>query len=75
MRCKTARQVLEEFDRQGISISEWSRLNGFNRQTVVYVLREGAARRGEAHNVAVALGMKHGEIRRVERGAAERRAA
>lgn len=60
---KTAEQVREEFRRAGITVSEWARTNHFHRNTVVDVLR---GRRfglyGEAHRVAVALGLKAGEV-------------
>ena len=47
----------------GISLAEWSRTHGFNRMTVVNVLHgRCAGHYGEAHRVAVALGLKDGEI-------------
>ena len=52
-------QVKSRFAAEGISIAEWSRLNGFNCLTVYRVLA-GTVKgtRGEAHRIAVALGLK-----------------
>jgi len=60
---KTPAQVRDEFRAAGISVSEWARAHGFNRMTVVDVLR-GARKgnRGEAHKVALALGLKIGRL-------------
>lgn len=60
---KTPKQVRAEFTRAGISLAEWARVNGFERMTVVDLLR-GTSKglRGEAHRAAVALGLKHGEV-------------
>lgn len=48
-----------QFEAEGISIAEWSRVHGFNCLTVYRVLAgkvKGA--RGESHRIAVALGLK-----------------
>lgn len=60
---KTIKQVRAEFAAAGISLSEWARVHGFHRMTVVDVLR-GTRKglRGEAHRCAVALGLKHGHV-------------
>lgn len=61
--------VKTEFARTGTSISAWARENGVQARTVFYVLNSGGkAYRGEAHRVAVLLGIKEGEI--VHRAAA-----
>lgn len=51
--------VKARFAAEGVSIAEWSRAQGFN-QTTVYRLLAGKIRgiRGEAHKIAVALGLK-----------------
>ena len=56
---KTPDQVHAELIANGINISEWARDHGFNRYTVVDLLRgKRIGRRGEAHRAAVALGIK-----------------
>lgn len=60
---KTRDQVREEFDRQGLSISEWARKHRVSRSTTYQVLRgDKKGRRGESHKVAVLLGLKAGVI-------------
>lgn len=55
-RLELARQAFRD---EGISVAEWARAHGFNRMTVVDVLRGSrVGHRGEAHKVAVALGLK-----------------
>lgn len=62
-RQKTPEQVRAEFREAGISLSEWAAAHGFNRMTVVDVLRgRRAGHRGEGHRVAVALGLKTGKV-------------
>lgn len=47
------------FDRHGVSIGAWADARGFSRTTVYAVLAgRSPALRGEAHQVAVALGLK-----------------
>ncbi len=65
---KSPKQVLEEWNRSGMSISEWARANSFDRGLVVYVLNGGAARRGQAHDIAVKLGIKEGVPRSTGKG-------
>lgn len=60
---KTAEQVQREFREAGISVAEWARANSFDRMTVVDVLRgHRIGKYGEAHRVAVALGLKDGRV-------------
>ena len=57
---KTQHQVTLEFRTSGRSIAEWARLNGFNVNIVYQVLRgERKAIRGQAHDIAVRLGIKN----------------
>lgn len=56
-------RVRAEMDSAGISVAEWARANGFERATVVDVLLgRRAGHHGEAHRVAVALGLKKGRV-------------
>ena len=61
---RTPQQVRkEEFEWKGLSIARWSLDNGFNPNTVSDLLngrKKGI--RGEAHKIAVKLGLKAGEI-------------
>lgn len=52
-------QVRDNFILQGVSVAEWSRLNGFSLQ-LVYKILNGKSKglRGEGHKIAVALGLK-----------------
>lgn len=60
---KTIEEVRNEFVRSGVSVTEWARANHFHRMTVVDVLRgRRQGLRGEAHKVAVALGIKQGDV-------------
>lgn len=60
----TPEQARAELDRQGMSIAEFCRKNGLNKNLVSDLLngrRKG--RRGEAHRAAVLLGIKDGVIK------------
>ena len=58
---KTREQVRQEFDRQGMTVARWARENNC-RQTACYEVLYGKhkGKRGEAHRVAVLLGIKDG---------------
>lgn len=59
MKPKTPAQARAWFRANGISITDWCRDHGFNRYTVVDLLRgKRLGHRGEAHRAAVALGLK-----------------
>lgn len=60
---KTLQQAKEEFRFRGQSVSDWARDNGFNPDMVRRVLR-GLYKcyRGDAHKIAVKLGVKEGII-------------
>jgi gp16 family phage-associated protein len=52
-------QVRQRFRAEGVSITEWAKEHGFNRDSVYSVLRgHTAGDRGQAHRIAVALGLK-----------------
>ena len=60
---KTGEQARAEFDRKGISIAQWARDHKVGRSLVYEVLAgRKKCRRGDAHKIAVLLGMKDGEI-------------
>jgi len=67
---KTRAQVREEFARRGQAISGWAKANRYSSALVLAILADNEAApryqclRGDAHNIAVALGLKEGEISR-----------
>lgn len=64
---KTTEEVRRDFERAGISIGSWAKQNGFSRQDVYAVLHgKNKAKYGKAHAIAVALGLKDGEVVSVE---------
>ncbi|EJM83602.1 DNA-binding protein [Pseudomonas sp. GM67] len=59
----TPEQARADLDRRGISIAEFSRKNGLNKNLVSDLLNGRIkGRRGEAHRAAVLLGIKDGVI-------------
>lgn len=51
--------VKARFEAEGISIASWAKANGFSTKTVYRVLDgDLKCKHGEAHRVAVALGLK-----------------
>lgn len=59
----TPEQAREDLDRRGISIAEFSRKHGLNKNLVSDLLNGRIkGRRGEAHRAAVLLGIKDGVI-------------
>lgn len=60
---RTPEEARAEFQRKGISIASWATANGFNTNMVFEVLggrKKGL--RGQAHKIAVKLGLKEGEV-------------
>jgi gp16 family phage-associated protein len=59
LQLRTPQEVLGEFRARGETVTAWARQHGFQRQSVYGVLT-GRIKgfRGEAHRVAVALGIK-----------------
>jgi gp16 family phage-associated protein len=56
-------EVQAAFEAAGVTVSGWARAHGFKRMAVVDVLRgKRVGRSGEAHRVAVALGLKAGTV-------------
>lgn len=56
---RSPKEVRNWFESHGVSVSEWAKARGFAIE-VVYSVLSGRARgqRGQAHQVAVALGIK-----------------
>lgn len=55
-------QVKERFARKGIAWKDWAKENDFSYGAVIRVINGvNKGRRGEAHRVAVALGLKNPE--------------
>lgn len=63
MTLKTREEVKADFAKNGISIGSWAVANGFAR-THVYQVLSGCnkAQYGQAHIIAVALGLKEGLV-------------
>lgn len=67
---KTRAQVRKEFAEKGWSISGWAKSHRYSPNLVIAILSDNEANprlkclRGDAHNVAVQLGLKEGEISR-----------
>ncbi|CAK7016588.1 hypothetical protein CUZ56_02673 [Saezia sanguinis] len=60
---RTVREVLAEFNRRGITITEWASHHQFSRVLVYAVLRgDRKCLRGQSHRIAVALGIKDSEL-------------
>jgi len=57
----TREEILAAFDAAGLSVTDWAKAHNFRRQDV-YALLSGrtTGRRGEAHRIAIALGLKPG---------------
>lgn len=55
----TLEQVKEDFEKEGKTFSAWATEKGFNYRTVIAVINgTNKGKYGEAHRVAVALGLK-----------------
>lgn len=70
---KNRAQVREEFARKGLTISSWAKNHGYSSNMVIAILADNEANlrikclRGDAHNIAVQLGLKEGEVSRAQR--------
>lgn len=66
-------KIREEFSRQGLSVAEFARAEGFDRH-LVYQVIDGRLKgsRGQSHNIAVALGLKQG-VRTDKKAAAKKK--
>lgn len=60
---KSRDRVRAAFTEAGVTLTGWAKANGFDRQTVADVLLgRRSGHHGEAHRVAVALGLKKGRV-------------
>jgi gp16 family phage-associated protein len=60
---KTATQIRKEMQRKGITVVGWAAHHGYTTSQVHDVLRGKAiGTRGAAHEIAVLMGLKSGEI-------------
>ncbi|CAB3736331.1 hypothetical protein LMG24238_06219 [Paraburkholderia sediminicola] len=51
------------FEAQGVAVTDWAEAHGFKREDVYAVLNgRTKGRRGQAHCIAVALGLKSTEV-------------
>jgi len=58
---RTPQEARAWLDCQGVTIAQWARDNGFNERLAHEVLTgRRPCKRGQSHNIAVALGMKAG---------------
>jgi len=56
-------EVRAEFDRKGLSYKAWAEEHGFGADEVYAMLNgRSRGRRGRSHNLAVALGLKVGDL-------------
>ena len=76
MKLRTAAEARADLQAKGVSITQWAIANKFSPNLVFEVLggRKKCVR-GQAHNIAVKLGLKDGEICLNPANALERRAA
>ena len=56
----TPEEVKAEFNRHGVTIAEWARVNGYPPQLVYRILNGVEPKRGLSHKIAVQLGLKQG---------------
>lgn len=59
----TVEEVRQEFQRRGISVSDWARQQGVSAQLTYRILSgRTAGLRGQSHTICVLLGLKPGVI-------------
>ncbi|WP_422099113.1 DNA-binding protein [Variovorax sp.] len=69
-RLKTRAQLRAEFSRTGQSWTGWAKQRGYSTNAVIAIASDNDENpkvkclRGEAHNIAVELGLKEGEVLR-----------
>ncbi|MHA3104299.1 DNA-binding protein [Acinetobacter sp. ANC 3791] len=55
---KTNQQIKDDFEKAGISVSEWSLEHNFSRDLVYRILNTNRLpKRGESRRIAIALGL------------------
>lgn len=68
MAIKTREQIRSEFASRGWSYSAWAKQHGYSADLVREIVNDDQRNpkrkclRGESHNIAVALGLKHGQL-------------
>jgi gp16 family phage-associated protein len=64
MKPKTPEAVRAEFYQEGITFIEWAKKHGFKYENVIAVMNgRTKCRRGQSHQIALALGLKQVESR------------
>jgi gp16 family phage-associated protein len=73
---KTAAEVRAELRQAGLSLAEWARTHKVS-YSLSYELLRGRIKghHGQAHDIAVLMGMKHGQVRRKARNRSSSKAA
>lgn len=65
---KSRRQVRDEFAASGVSITDWARQRGYSTALALAIVNDDERQprykclRGQAHNIAVELGLKQGHV-------------
>ena len=68
MALKNRQQIRDEFAANGVSYSAWARQRGYSPNMVIAIVNDDDLNprlkclRGEAHNIAVELGLKRGQV-------------
>lgn len=74
MPLKTRQEVRDEFAANGVSMTDWARQRGYSTSLVLAIIADDERNpkykclRGQAHNIAVELGLKRGHVYRGEAG-------
>lgn len=70
MALKNRQQIRDDFAKRGWSYTGWARQRGYSPNMVIAIANDNEVNprlkctRGEAHNIAVELGLKDGEVSR-----------
>lgn len=70
---KTRTEIRAEFASKGWSMSGWAKKHGYSTNLVIGILTDNESNprlkclRGEAHNAAVQLGLKAGQVSRPQK--------
>lgn len=75
MPLKTRQQIRDEFAASGVAYSAWARARGYSPNIVIAIVNDDDRNprlkclRGDAHNIAVELGLKRGHVFKSDAGA------